>query len=552
MALTETRPDADEVEAEASPATPAATTTIDSVLGTGDHTTIGRLWIGFGALFTVAGLAFALVTGAELADLGSLDIADDDAQLTQIWSLGRDLLVFGGVMPILVGLGVFIVPLQVGASSLAFARGAAAAMWTWLLATGILILTYIMNGGPAGGRQDYVVLWTLTLGVMVASLLWALVCIATTVLGARATGMQLEDVPVTAWSYLVFAIGALLSLPVLIAELILAYIDVRFDFLPTQIDRLSLVAIGDSINLAPAVLVFAIPVLGIAVDAIGVHTGRPVRMHRSVLVAIALLGFGSYAAEMLSFAWRGRPIAFDNGLLVVATLFCVIPVLAILGIAGSSLRGGSRVINTPIVASLLSGLAILGGAGAAVLGTVDPIITFIEDLSDENIDGSLGIIGTSFHGGVRALVLGGVILGLIGAVHHFGHKIWGRTLDDRIGLLSALAAFGGTLLWGVTDIVSGFLDQPALPFTTTSPDDGVEVLNIVGTVGIGLLIAGVGLFLLNMAGVLAGRVGTAAEPWRGLTLEWATASPPEPGNFAEPPVVSSPTPLADLDEEGAS
>lgn len=37
-----------------------------------------------------------------------------------------------------------------------------------------------------------------------------------------------------------------------------------------------------------------------------------------------------------------------------------------------------------------------------------------------------------------------------------------------------------------------------------------------------------------------------ADPWGGSTLEWATASPPPPYNFAHVPAVSSKTPLGDL------
>ena len=43
----------------------------------------------------------------------------------------------------------------------------------------------------------------------------------------------------------------------------------------------------------------------------------------------------------------------------------------------------------------------------------------------------------------------------------------------------------------------------------------------------------------------AGGRGSAAEPWTGLTLEWATDSPPPVGNFAKAPVVTSAHPLAE-------
>ncbi len=546
MALTETRPDTDETLTSSLSANPAATT-VDGILGSGDHKTIGRLWIGFGTFFIVVGLALALVASLELADLGALAIFDDADQLTQLWSLGRDLLLFAGLVPVLIGIATYVVPLQVGSSSIAFPRGAAAAFWTWFVATDVLVLAYIMNGGPAGGRLDYVLLWTLALGTMVVSLLWAMICIATTVLGARAAGMSLERVPATSWSFLVFSVSGLLSLPILLAELVLAHLDVKYGFLPTKADRTVLVAILDTLNLAPAVFWVGVPILGMAVDSIGVHSGRPARFHKSILAVIGVYGFVAYGADLLSFAWRGRPVAFDNGLLVVAILLAVVPVLLTLGLVGDSLAKGKAKLNTPLIAALLSGLLLLVASAGAILGLVDPFLGFIETVSGNTIDFSFDLVGTSFYEGVRALVVGAAVLGIIGGVHHWAHKIWGRSLEDRLGWLSVLAAAGGALIWGVALIVGGFLGQQRPPFVTIDPDNSIEIVSWIGVVGIALLLAGVLLLLLNVLGAVAGRVGSAAEPWRGTTLEWATASPPAAGNFVEAPIVRSATPLADLD-----
>ena len=549
MALTETRPDTDEPALTSVSAEPASP--VDGILGTGDHKTIGRLWIGFGLLSLAGGLVFALLAAVELVDLSSFGIAEDADQLTQLWSLGRDMLLFGGIVPLLVGLATYIVPLQVGASSIAFARGAAAAFWTWFVATDILVLAYIMNGGPAGGRTDFVLLWTLALGVMVASILWALICVATTVLGARAAGMTLDRVPYSTWSFFVFAVGSLLALPVMLAELTLAYLDVKYGFLPTKADRTLLVAIADSVYLTPAIYWLAVPTLGMALDVIGVHTGRPVRQHRMLLAMLSFYGFVAYGADMLSFAWRGRPIDYDNALLLLAILAAVLPVLVILSAGGDSVAKGKPSGSTPLMAVLLAGLLLLLASVAALLGLVDPYLGFIESLSGEEIDYSLDLFGTSFHEGVRALVLGGVILGLIGAIHHWAHKIWGRSLDGRVGFVTVLVAAAGSVMWGTTKIVAGFLDQPRLPLQASDPENGVEFLNFIGAAGIGLLVLAGVLLLLNAVAAMLGRAGSAAEPWRGVTLEWATTSPPSYSNFTQVPVVTSATPLADLiDDEG--
>ena len=60
-------------------------------------------------------------------------------------------LVFGVLVPLLLGIAVAVVPLQVGARSLAFPRLAAAGFWAWLGGLVLMIVALANNGGPGGG-----------------------------------------------------------------------------------------------------------------------------------------------------------------------------------------------------------------------------------------------------------------------------------------------------------------------------------------------------------------------------------------------------------------
>ncbi len=528
-----------------SAATPLA---VGDVITTGDHKAIGRMWIGASSLFLLAGLAVGAIAGFEHADLSGFAIAKDADQFTQLWSLGRDLVMFGGIVPLFVALAITVVPLQVGASALAFSRGAAAAFWTWLVSTGILILSYVMNGGPSGGQTDFVVLWALALAAMLLSIVWALICIATTVLGARTAGMKLERVPITTWGFFVFAITGILALPIIIGELGLAYLDVKYGYLPTDDTRGILVGVMNSVSFAPAIYWLGIPTLAIAVDAISTHTGRPVRFHRSVMVALGILAAYAFAGDFFSFSWRGRPVALDNGALVLLWLVSSIPVLATLAFAGESLKKGTFKVRTPLIAGLFGGLVLLLGTAIGILLAVAPIIGFLNTNFDAGINpDSAWILGrTSFHEASRGLLVGAGLLGAIAGLNHWGHKIWGRVFDDRIGLLAALAAAGGGVVMGAGAIVSGFAEQPMLPAIAESATTGMETGNLIAAIGTALLAGGAALLVLQVLAASAG-AGSSVEPWRGVTLEWATASPPPIGNFAVAPVVASATPLL---EEG--
>ncbi len=542
MALTETRPESD--VSVTTVATPSST--LDSVLATGDHKLIGRMWIGAGSLFLLASLVVSAVAALEASDLGGFAIVEDAGQFVQLWSAGRESLLFAGIAPLIVGLATFITPLQVGSSSIAFPRGAAAAFWCWLVATLLFIVSYVDNGGPAGGRLDATVLWSAALAGMIGSIIWALVCVATTVLGARAPGMTLDRVPVSTWGFTVFSIVGIFSLPIVMAQLLLAYLDTKYGYLPTADARESLVAIGHSFSFAPAIYWIAVPTLGLAVEAIAVHVGRPVRFHRSVMASLGLLGIVAFGPHVLAFAGRGHTVSPDNGILVVALLIAILPTLSVLALVGDSIKTGKPRLGTPLVGGFLAGLVTLTGVIVGALGTIDPIIGFIEDVSGESINSSSALVlnGTAFHEGLRGLIVGAALLGIIVGLHHWAIKIWGRTLDDRLGLLTVLAAAGGAVVWGVGGVAAGFLEAPLI---AVSPDvkDGVEAMNVISLIGIGLLAVSAALLILNLARAFAGR-GSSAEPWRGLTLEWATDSPPAPGNFASMPSVNSTTPLVDI------
>ncbi len=546
MALTETRPATDarsSADAEPTGGTPAPTT-IDGVLGTGDHKTVGRIFIGVGLIGLIGGLVVAIVGVFYANNFDDFTVGDVDL-VPQLWSLGRELVLFGGLVPILLGLAIYLVPLQIGASSLAFPRGAAAAMWTWFIGLDLLVLAYILNGGPGGGRRDFVVLWAAALAMMIGGLLWAMVCVAATIAGARTVGMTLERVPHTTWGFFVFSLIGLFALPITMAELLLSAMRIRYFHLPIS-ESAELTAVMDGVSLPPALYWLGIPLLGMSADIIGVHTGRPVTFHKAVMGAIGLFGILAFGAEVVGLA-SVRPLDFDNGFLVVGLLLAALPVLAVLALTGDSLRFGTFSMRTALVGALLSGLLLLAATGVALLGLVEPIMGFLDDLFPDSIDmtNSLVLNGTRFHEGIRALVVGSAVVGVIAALHHWSNKIWGRRLAEPLGFLSLAAAAAGSVIWAAGEVAAGFDDQPWLPARTT--DDFSSGLSAISLVGTALLAAGALILGVNMAMNYVGRKQAGSSPtgWSGTTLEWATPSPPPVGNFPAPPIVTSANPLAD-------
>jgi heme/copper-type cytochrome/quinol oxidase subunit 1 len=269
-------------------------------------------------------------------------------------------------------------------------------------------------------------------------------------------------------------------------------------------------------------------------------------MHKPVLAAIGAFGLLTFGSDVLGLASL-RPVDFDNAFLVVGLAAAVLPVLATLGMVGDSIRSGSFVPRVALVGALLSGLLLLLATVASLLGLVKPVMGFLDELFPDSIDmtNTLVLNGTRFHEGIRALVVGSALVAIIGAMHHWSTKLWGRRLPESLGVFSLAAAAGGSVIWAVGEIAAGYDDQPWLPARAT--DDFASGLAAISLIGAAIAAGGAIILGANMAMSVVSRKQSGSSPntWSGTTLEWATASPPPVGNFPGPPIVTSATPLAD-------
>jgi cytochrome c oxidase subunit 1 len=75
---------------------------------------------------------------------------------------------------------------------------------------------------------------------------------------------------------------------------------------------------------------------------------------------------------------------------------------------------------------------------------------------------------------------------------------------------------------------------------------GLELPNLLSSIGSSVVATAVLLFVANMVRSLFAGTKAGANPWDAATLEWAAESPPKPYNFAHLPIVDSRTPLWDL------
>jgi heme/copper-type cytochrome/quinol oxidase subunit 1 len=503
---------------------------VERVLATSDHKVVGRAYLLTSLLLLAGALVLQVLVGAEGADASSLDLfaADDWAQVFTLANLG---VVFLGLIPALLGLAIYVVPLQVGSRAVAFPRAAAASYWGFLIGAILFVAGYIMNGGVGGTDLEGVLISYSSLGLVLASLLLATVCVLTTVVALRPEGMSIFRVPVFAWSMFVAGIIWVISLPVLGANLLLLYVDSDHGAVTFAQPGLAWPQLR-WVVLQPAVFALAIPVFGIAADVVST-LGRSRLTKRAALFvpigAFGALSFGAWAQTAFN------PDLVREATYVVMGVAIVLPALAVLGgLADTARRGRARLHSS----FLLAMLAVLGVLAAALAGAANAIP-------------ALDLAVTVWGEGVARLVFGSVLLALAAGLAYWGPKIWGYEPVEGLSKLNVLVLLGGTALFGAGDLIAGGLGQlPSWP-SAGQPDlveDGAEVGQLLVAIGGALLVLGVVLVLLAHLPAATGRTAAApADPWDGATLEWATASPPPFANFEGPlPPVGSPEPLLDL------
>jgi heme/copper-type cytochrome/quinol oxidase subunit 1 len=369
--------------------------------------------------------------------------------------------------------------------------------------------------------------------MIIVSLLVGAVSVATTVLGLRAEGMTLARVPAFSFSMLVAATIWVLTLPVAIANLALIYLDHRNAQVLWGVNE----GIVDQLQwllLQPQVYAIVIPVLGIVADQVPVFAGVRQRMYLAGFAAIGAFGFLSIGS------WNQIALnpenLLDDPLYVGVGVLAVLPVLLVLALAADSLRLGKVRPAAPLLLSLGSLLLVL-------LATVAGGVQVIEPLE---------LLGTSWTWAHTSLTALAAVLGVVAGVWYWAPKLYGRQLAEGVGRVLAPLFVIGTLLATVPLMVAGLLEDQPQSISPGPVPDSVVAMNSAAAAGAALLVL---LTLVVVMSVLRGRgtTGTPDDPWGGHTLEWATASPPRRGNFAEAPVVTDERPLfTDAAEEDQS
>ncbi len=478
---------------------------------------------------------------------------------TALLTMHATFMIYFAILPLLIGaLGNYLIPLQIGATRLAFPRLSVLAFWTSMLAGLVMILSFFVEGGaasagwtaymPLAGPPGYtgvgagLNLWIIGILLAGASFMMCAVNFITTIVNHRARGMTFLRMPMTVWSQLITAILTLCSVPVLAAAMIMLLCDRTVGtsfFIPAGLTMsgapLSGWQGGGQPLLYqhlfwffghPVVYVLILPAMGVVSDLLATFARKHLFGHRAMIVStssIALLGLLVWGHHM--FQSGMNPMLGTT--FMISTMVIAVPSGVKVFNWLATIWGGRIHLTLPMLNALAFVLMFTVGGLSGVFMASTPIDAYIHDTY---------FIVAHFH----YVIFGGTLFAVFGSIAYWFPKVTGRMLGHRLGLAHfwlTLVAFNCVFfpmhILGIGGMMRRIYDPTVYEHLVP-----LQPINVF--ISISAFVLGAAQILLVVNVVVSSRRGriAGANPWHATTLEWATSSPPPPENFPREVIVT--------------
>ena len=528
-----------------------------------DHKDVGRMMIAAALAFLVLGLLEFLLIRAQLVvpENGLIEPVTFNRLLSV---MGASLVVLFA-LPLALGLYTYLVPLQVGARSLAFPRLANLSFWLYVIGGAILYVSFVYTP-PEGGvnplpplsdtafiSNNGIDVWVTAVGLSALGFLLLALNLIVTIRRMRAPGLVWRRLPPFTFSAAVSSWVLVVACPAMIAGLTMLEIDRHFNGVffdpgeggaPTYWQHLSW------IFFTGCYLLMVLPAAGAISEIVATFSRKPLINRRAVNLSMAAIGGLGLLAWMQNMFTASIPAGWLYFAMAAAVLLLVPVGLLFVNWLGT-MASGAIELRAPMLFAL-GAISTLSFGLASELGhAVIPVNWLLADTMD----------ATAATGYV---LVGGPVLGGLAALHYWFPKLTGRLMGESLAKFSLVAIIAGAQLTFIPMALAGVNGQPvdAFKFYEDSVYDGsgtglnvvvdtyqsLDLLNLLITIGAVVLAIGIVASLVNAALSASGGNKAGPDPWRGDTLEWLATSPPPPHNFDVIPDVRSDEPMRDVRE----
>lgn len=496
-----------------------------------DHKVIGiQYGVTLLAVLLLGGIA-AMILRIELASPG-MSILDLD-EYNKLMSMHGILMIAVAVAGIIGSLGNYIIPIQIGATDMAFPRLNALSFWL-VPPVAFALLSAPLLGSFNAGWTSYAplsvvndsgqILFNLAIIAFGLSSILGGLNIVVTVVTMRAPGMSWGRLPIFTWAGFATALLSFSVTQFFAGAMVLVTMDrvAGTDFFGPEVGTALLYEHIFWFYSHPAVYIMVLPGLGVIMELTTTFARKPLFAYKAAVVSLLTI-VGLSMAVWAHHMFTSGMADFLHAPFMIMTEAISIPTGVIfLSIIGT-LWQGRLWFRTPLVLAY-------GWLFNFLIGGITGI--FLADVATDIHLHDTYFVVAHFH----YTIVGGAIFALLAAFFYWFPKFTGRMYNDTAGKIFAVwltVAFNLTfipLFWvGINGMNRRVGDYP----------EAYASANMFASISAFFLGASFILFVGNIVWSAIWGPKAGANPWNSRTLEWQISSPPSHHNFHSQPVIVS-------------
>jgi cytochrome o ubiquinol oxidase subunit 1 len=520
-----------------------------------DHKKIGIMYVVVALVMLIRGFIDAAMMRSQQAIAYNNDGYLPPDHFDQIFSSHGTIMIFFMAMPFLSGIINFVMPQQIGSRDVAFPFMNAVSLWLTAAGAGLVLISLVIGkfstagwtGYPPYSGPEY------TPGVGVDYWLWAVLIsgigstmsginFLVTILKRRAPGMTMFRLPLFTWTVFVAAVLMIFAFPALTVACVMLALDRTLD-----LHFFTNAGGGNMMNYInlfwlwghPEVYILILPAFGVFSEVVAVFSQKRLFGYISLVLATMAIGILSFTVWLHHFFTMGSSETVNSFFGIMTTIIAVPTGVKVFDWLLTMFRG--RLIFKPPMLFTIGFLVtfVIGGLSGVLLA-MPPVDYLMHNTT---------FLIAHFHN----MIIPGVLFGYLAGYMFWFPKAFGFKLNEWWGAASFWCWIIGFYLAFMPLYVLGLMGMPRR----------MEHYDIASWQP-HLIVAAIGAFIIFLGIICLGvqlyvsirdrrsAMDVSGDPWNARSLEWLTASPPAPYNFAVLPKVQAIDAFWDMKARGVA